>query len=162
MEDQQQVSQEIQLYNESEVVQNSAIPNGQGHLNVEPNMESKLHYTNLDANYISQEHYTSAYAPPTNSGISKDYIFAPTGNVLYKSGEINRNFTDALLANHHRQPFLYTSLPMSQPIYESSSSGGGPSSSGQPPRFHSNQPYYNFEGFNVSGKYQSIFWSLNI
>lgn len=145
---QQQQQQDIHIYDESEVVQN-----GQGgHLTAENNhgMDSKLHYTNLDGNYITQEHYSTAYGPPGNAGLGKEYIFGPPpGNVLYKGGEINRNFTDAILASHHRQQYLYT------PIYESSTSGSGgggvgPSPSSQPTRFHTNQPYYTFENYNVS------------
>lgn len=144
---QQQQQQEIHIYDETgEVVQNGSHNNG---------MDSKLHYTNLDGNYISQEHYSTAYAAPGNPAIGKgEYIFGPHGNVLYKSAEINRNFTDAILASHHRQQYLYTPIPIGQAIYESPSSAasaGGPSPSGQPPRFHSNQPpFYNFDGYAVS------------
>lgn len=145
-EQQQQQQQEIHIYDETgEVVQNGS-HNG---------MDSKLHYTNLDGNYISQEHYSTAYAAPGNPAIGKgEYIFGPHGNVLYKSAEINRNFTDAILASHHRQQYLYTPIPIGQAIYESpsSASAGGPSPSGQPPRFHSNQPppFYNFDSYAVS------------
>lgn len=76
--EEQHVSQEIQIYDGSEVVQNGG---AQGQLASDNHtMEQKLHYTNLDASYITAEHYQSYVPPAGNSG--KDYIFGP--NVLYK------------------------------------------------------------------------------
>lgn len=87
MEEQQQhVTQEISIYDGSEVVQNG----GQGQLAGENHtMEQKLHYTNLDASYITAEHYSSYVPPAGNSGLGKDYIFP--GNVLYKGEQLMKD-----------------------------------------------------------------------
>lgn len=169
MESQQGGSQSG-IYSGAELVQTS-IANGQGQLaaNDNNNIESKLHYTNLDTSYISHEHYAAPpYIPPPpgNSVLGKDYIFGPSNNVLYKgewvqlicsllvSGNVNidgRSFPDMpILASHHRQQYLYTPISMGQPMYDSQSPGGCAPPPGQP-RFSANQSYTNnFDGYNVS------------
>lgn len=155
--DEQQGTQEINIYDDGEVVLNSGMTNGHCQTSVENNLEGKLHYTNLDATYmmmIPSESYVGPTSYHNESAVAgKDYIFGAPSNVLYKN-EVPRNFQDSILSGHHRAgPYLYTSIPMGQPIYESPPSGGGPSPSGQPSRFPPGQPYYNFESYNVSGGY---------
>lgn len=157
MDDQHQATQEIDIYDDAEVVLNSGMnSNGHCQTSVENNLEGKLHYTNLDATSYMMMIPSESYMGPTNyhnemAVAGKDYIFGAPANVLYKN-EVPRNFPDSLLGGHHRSgSYLYTSIPMGQPIYESPPSGGGPSPSGQPSRFPPGQSYYNFEGYNVSG-----------
>lgn len=75
--EEQQVTQEIQIFGGSEVSHSSIASTGQGQLPGESaTMETKLHYTNLDTNYLPSDHYSATYIPtPGNSGIGKEYMF---------------------------------------------------------------------------------------
>lgn len=123
--DEQQVAQEIQIYDGSEVVSQHPIGNGTqlpggggggGGGSDNNNIEAKLHYTNLDTTttYIAPAESYHPYPP----AMGKEYIFGPPpNNVLYK-GE-RRFFTILLLCliRGHKLQILHWVRPAIGPTF---------------------------------------------